>query len=282
MRGDSKGAHMISGTSVYLRVHVSLLLASLLFATPAAADGVIEINQAKALAGGVTPGDIAGFPVTISQAGSYRLTSNLDRSGVALSTHAIAITAADVTLDLAGFAILGAAVCSGFPVSACTNTGTGDGIASFNVENVTVRNGSVRGMPRSGVRITGQHSVVERVRALSNGMHGIEVLEGLVVDCEGTQNFGDGISSYGTVQRSLVYANRSDGIAVASGHVVSCKATSNGGFGLQTFNTPSAYGLNMFICNNNAGQCSDGVQVSHPLTAVQIGLNQCGWDTNCD
>lgn len=31
-----------------------------------AVDGVIDINQARALAGGVTPGDTAGFPVTIS------------------------------------------------------------------------------------------------------------------------------------------------------------------------------------------------------------------------
>src|SRR5438046_162421 len=39
-----------------------------------ASDGVVEINQARALAGGVTRGDAPGFPVTISQPGSYRLT----------------------------------------------------------------------------------------------------------------------------------------------------------------------------------------------------------------
>ena len=39
-----------------------------------AVDGVIEINQHRALAGGVTAGDTAGFPVTLSQRGSYRLT----------------------------------------------------------------------------------------------------------------------------------------------------------------------------------------------------------------
>ena len=42
-----------------------------------AVDGVIEINQARALAGGVTAGDSAGFPVTLSASGSYRLTGNL-------------------------------------------------------------------------------------------------------------------------------------------------------------------------------------------------------------
>ena len=43
----------------------------------AASDGAREINQTAALAGAVTPGDTAGFPVTISQAGSYLLTGNL-------------------------------------------------------------------------------------------------------------------------------------------------------------------------------------------------------------
>jgi hypothetical protein len=45
---------------------------SLFIASAAAVDGVIEINQAKALAGGVTPGDTAGFPVALSAPGSYR------------------------------------------------------------------------------------------------------------------------------------------------------------------------------------------------------------------
>ena len=54
------------------------LTAALLLASAAlAVDGVIEINQARAAAGNVTPGDGPGFPVVISASGSYRLTSNL-------------------------------------------------------------------------------------------------------------------------------------------------------------------------------------------------------------
>jgi hypothetical protein len=34
-----------------------------------AIDGVIELNQVRAEAGGVSPGDASGFPVTISQPG---------------------------------------------------------------------------------------------------------------------------------------------------------------------------------------------------------------------
>ena len=60
----------------------SLLTPFLLFAlaTPAlAVDGVLEINQTCAVQTGCFAGDSPGFPVTITQPGSYRLTSNLFR-----------------------------------------------------------------------------------------------------------------------------------------------------------------------------------------------------------
>ena len=39
-----------------------------------AADGVVEIDQAAAIAGGITPGDDPGFPITLDSPGSDRLT----------------------------------------------------------------------------------------------------------------------------------------------------------------------------------------------------------------
>jgi hypothetical protein len=49
----------------------ALLTAITLIPAPAAAiDGEILITHAKALAGDVTPGDGAGYPVTISRAGT--------------------------------------------------------------------------------------------------------------------------------------------------------------------------------------------------------------------
>ena len=54
------------------------ILLGLGLATPAlAVDGVIEINQARAMAGGITAGDNPGFPVNLTESGSYRLTSDL-------------------------------------------------------------------------------------------------------------------------------------------------------------------------------------------------------------
>jgi hypothetical protein len=43
---------------------------SLWMTAVAAVDGVIEINQARVLAGGITPADTPGFPVTIGTSGS--------------------------------------------------------------------------------------------------------------------------------------------------------------------------------------------------------------------
>src|SRR5262245_49658786 len=89
---------------------LAAMACAVLQAAPAAAvDGVIEINQVSALAGGITPGDGAGFPVTLTQPGSYRLTGNLEIP--TLGIGAIVVTAADVSIDLNGFAILGQNVC---------------------------------------------------------------------------------------------------------------------------------------------------------------------------
>ena len=57
----------------------------------AASPGAVEINQARALAGGVTPSDLPGFPVTIDGPGSFVLTGDLDLSAESPATHAIDI-----------------------------------------------------------------------------------------------------------------------------------------------------------------------------------------------
>lgn len=68
---------------------IAAVMLWVVLAAPAqGSDGVILINQSRALAGGVTSGDTPGFPVTISQAGSYPLTGNLQpTSSVARGTN---------------------------------------------------------------------------------------------------------------------------------------------------------------------------------------------------
>ncbi len=81
---------------------IALLLLAL--AGPAlAVDGVIEINQTCAVNTGCSVGDSAGLPVSITNPGSYRLTSNLTTGSKQVT--AILITTSDVTVDLNGFTI---------------------------------------------------------------------------------------------------------------------------------------------------------------------------------
>src|SRR5882724_6466568 len=106
---------------------IALPAALIVIALPTyAVDGVVLINQAAALAGNVTPGDMPGFPVTISAPGSYRLSGNLTVPNA--NTTAIELTADNVSIDLNGFSNIGPVVCSGVPVTSCGPTGTGSGI----------------------------------------------------------------------------------------------------------------------------------------------------------
>jgi hypothetical protein len=88
------------------------------------------------LAGNVTPGDAPGFPVTITQPGSYRLSSNLTAPPAA---NGIEITVSNVTIDLNGFTVLGVP-----PPNPPFNTGIRY-IGTPPVRGFIVRNGSVAG-----------------------------------------------------------------------------------------------------------------------------------------
>jgi hypothetical protein len=88
-----------------MKIRPTLATLSLAALAATAQAQVVNINQAKALAGGVTPGDNPGFPVTITEPGSYRLTGPLNVND--LLRGGIVIAAPNVTLDLNGFAITG-------------------------------------------------------------------------------------------------------------------------------------------------------------------------------
>ena len=123
---------------------VMLSLAGMFVVSQSAYAEVILIDQAKAMAGNVTPGDAPGFPVSITRAGSYRLSSRLrSPSGVAIE-----ITADNVSLNLNGFAIVGSNV---FP--------SGDAIIGDGRKHVRIHNGSVVGFS-FGIRFQGDAQFV--------------------------------------------------------------------------------------------------------------------------
>jgi hypothetical protein len=159
-----------------------LAACSTVFTAPAAAvDGQILITQGKALNGGVTPGDAAGFPISISRTGSYKLATELMPRP---NTSAIVVDANDVTIDLNGFRMNGA------------------GAAWYGVigkrGGLTVRNGTIRGFKFDGVRSEGARLIVEDMRIAENGGRGISESGpsagfARIVDSTISRNFRTGI-----------------------------------------------------------------------------------------
>lgn len=282
-------------------------------ASSAHAQGEVLINQNKATTGNVTPGDVAGFPVTLTRAGSYSLSGNLTVPNA--NTSAIEITVEDVTVNLNGFSIVGPTQCSavGAPAS-CRDTGTGIGVNASLHKNITVLNGTVRGMGSSGVSTGGSGAHVENMHVISNGGVGI-VASGIVIDntvnangstgisavgvIRGNTSFGNaagGISSSsgatvtgnnasangtdgifvveGTVSGNTTNGNRDDGIQATSAAVTNNTVLDNSDFGL-SLGATAGYAVNNV--NDNKGS-NTSPQVSG---GINLGQNVCGGDTVC-
>jgi hypothetical protein len=180
---------------------------------------VIEINTARVAAGGISAGDGAGFPVSINEPGSYRLTSNLRLVGgpAGVGTDMIVVAADGVTLDLNGFTV--SCERTTLPSSLCS-AGTGDGRGiDVTGDDVRILNGTIRGMAGNGIRAAASASyVVENVRVLDNGDVGLEAL-----------NF-----SLGRVTRSTFRGNEGAGVRFGSGSktVALELTTENNGVGI--------------------------------------------------
>jgi hypothetical protein len=177
-----------------------------------ASDGVREISPARAAVGAVTAGDAPGYPVTLSEPGSYVLTASLVTTG---ADTAIEITTDDVSLDLNGFAV----ECRLFLSLPCSG---GTGIAGAGRDNVRLANGSVRGHGGDGV-VLGDGAHVEDVRIVDNLGDGLSVgAEAVVGSCLARGNTGAGISAGdGSRVRDSVATRNDVGIVVGQGSTVS-------------------------------------------------------------
>lgn len=190
----------------------TILTTMLAFIPAFALDGVVLINQSQALAGNVTAGDTPGFPVTLSQSGSYRLTGDLVVPDA--NTTAIRITADHVTLDLNGFAIIGPTVCTSSPAN-CAPITQGIGIQADNGPSVDgprgtkIFNGTVRGMGFTGILITGLGGLTETVVADSNGGGGL-LVAGSGIESVATRNGTFGIFAI-IVRDCVATDNHNDG-----------------------------------------------------------------------
>jgi hypothetical protein len=247
----------------YMReIQTARLFSAILFMLPVtlihASDGQFEINQACAVNTGCFTGDAPGFPVTITQPGSYRLTGNLDLSSENANTHGIHVTAPATTVDLGGFRITGPASCSG-NCSAITCSGGGLGVGvllDVGALGSVARNGTVHNMGSTGIGVGAFDSRVEKITTFhnvqdgvggdqrvtvinstvfENGQDGIDVDSGSQVDtvtssCNTNNGIEiDGIN--GMIVRSMATGNGLHGVNITAGGVVVENVTASGNVG---------------------------------------------------
>jgi len=198
---------------------------------------VLQINQACATTGGCFPGDAAGFPVTITQPGSYRLTGNLTLS--AINTDAVDVTVSGVTLDLGGFTLQGPETCSGIGSSiSCgpsETSGSGVYVTSSETGVVTIRHGVIRGFydgVASQLSTSLDLATLSDLRLLGNLNGGALLnLSALVRDVNASYNGGDGLVARGSLTSIVAVGNGGNGID-AGGSLKGANAEVNGKAGI--------------------------------------------------
>jgi hypothetical protein len=187
----------------------------------ASAGEPVAIDQARALAG-VGRGDAPGFPVQLSTAGHYRLTSDLV---VPAGSAGIVISAAGVHLDLNGFTIRG-------PMAASNDNANG---VHAKAAGAVVRNGNVRGFSGTGVQLDAEARLenlevsdnagmgvhantsasrpvhLRQVRALRNGMDGFWLQTGTIEQSRAEDNGRTGFALGALIARQDIAASGNRG-----------------------------------------------------------------------
>lgn len=229
----------------------SLLLALALSPLLAhAAGGAYEINQDCA-AVGCFANDAPGFPVSITQAGSYVLTSDIVLPA-GVGGVAIVIDASPVDLDLNHHTIDGGGSCTGSPVSACTAGAGTTGISGYSGGGVAVlhlHDGTIKGFTNTTfpaavyLSDVGDGTVLERLNIVESGGTSNGALNLYTAGVGGMVRVLDSI-----VARSRAYgiSNRGGSIALV---VTNSQITGNGTYGIAGF--AGTFTNNRFDNNGN-------------------------------
>jgi len=256
-----------------MRTTLFVLILGLVASTVYASDGVFEINADCAVFG-CFDGDSSGYPVTITNPGSYRLTGNLTTSNV--DTTLISVSADSVTIDLNGFALIGPVTCSGNP-NVCSGSGTGNGIfANDPVKAFKVFNGTVRGLGNDGI-VIGTSSSIENVRVIENGNEGI-LQDGfgtsMAINIVAYRNGANGVRTvggrFGTSMaiNIVAYRNGANGVRTVGGRIFVIDSSLN-------FNTEQGQSF---------GSCSNIYSINNGENTFCIGIapNVCEDPAGCD
>jgi hypothetical protein len=244
-----------------------------------AAGGTFEINQDCAAAG-CFAGDTAGFPITITQSGTYVLTSDLVVNG---GTDGIDITAAEVDLDLNGHSMSGGGSCTGAPVSACTGANSSDGIA-FNGSasgHIRVHNGTVRGFGNYGIEgyESGNGIRLENLTLAENSAYGTYLGTGSYTSVVQVRNSSFVRNNQGgllsqisvNVEKCMFSGNKFLGLDVNNNTAViaNSRFENNGAEGMKSLTMSTTLDHNAFLHNNG------GAAQWNIATLLDMGGNVC-------
>jgi hypothetical protein len=217
----------------------AIVIASVLLAAPAtAADGEVLIDQAAAIAGGITPGDEPGYPVTLSRPGKYKLTGSLR---VPPNRNGIEITADNVTIDFNGFTMGGRGLAL-------------NGILANFRDSITVMNGTIGGFHGTGIR-SGVRAVIENMWVLSVDNSAVFLGDQSRVSnstVSGNAGFGIFCGLGCLIEQNVIADNLGIGIdlkggGMALGNVI----MSNASFGIFVLDdVPAGYAHNTLAGNN--------------------------------
>lgn len=168
-----------------------------------------------------TPGD-SGACYIISQPGSYYLTENITCN----KYLGIRIVAADVTLDLNGFRVMGVAGVSEWGITVDDESG--------GVRNVTVRNGTVTGaFSQGGVTLNAQASRVEKITVRDVPDYGISTSWASTITGCTVEKCTIGIAATRSiVSDCLVSECSNSGMSVVRTHVRGCSVQRCGNHGI--------------------------------------------------
>lgn len=210
---------------------------------------------------------ISSLPATLSQPGSYYLTTNLVGSP---GVHGIRITGARVTLDLMGFELRG-------------SPGSLSGVFLDGAASPHIRNGSVMGWGQDG--INGNNAgggTIEELRISNNGRYGLSFNSGSQVrHCIvfGNGDVGILLSNDVEVDDCIASGNATHGIQAGTGSTIRrCLTVGNTAAGI----TGSGIdGLNILSCNsefNGSGIATLGQTIvkdsfarSNRLAGIAVG-----------
>lgn len=209
-----------------------------------AGEGILEINQASVAASG-------GFPFVIASPGSYRLTGNVVMASP--GPTAIRIDAADVYLDLNGFALIGPEPCG----HALPNPGGAAGVVASQ-RGVSVVGGAVLDFGRVGVELSSEGRVAD-IRVRCGGVSGISV------------------GAESRVERSSISLSGIGIVAGSSSLLIDNEVTRSREFGLD-LGAGSAIRSNL-LADNNGG--NENPQLSAPGGFFELGPNRCGTGMTC-